>query len=84
MTENMTAEIFASVDYVVMVMSSPLQDRKILEETMMFDNDDPEDTHNEAFEEELSTPRTRNVLKSLETGNLFEIFHYSAQIEDSK
>lgn len=40
MAENKPAEIFESVDSVVMVMSWPLQDKTFLEETMIFDSDD--------------------------------------------
>ena len=47
--ENMTAEIFASADDAVITTSSTLTDEEILEEAMMSDNDEPEDTHDEAF-----------------------------------
>ena len=46
----MTAALFASADYVVIAMSSPLQYKKILEETMISDNNEPEDNHYEVFE----------------------------------
>ena len=71
----MTAALFASADYVVIAMSSPLQYKEILEETMISDNNEPEDTHYEVFEKELLPPSTGSAEIFRNFFNLFTIQH---------
>ena len=69
----MTAALFASADYVFRAMSSSLHYKKILEETMISDNNEPEDTHYEAFEKELLPPSTGSAEIFRNFLNLFTI-----------
>ena len=67
----MTAEILAQDDDAVITTSSPHTD-----EVMMSDDEEPNDTHNEEFDEELTAPSTREVENSIEILKNFILFEF--------
>ena len=72
--ENMTAEILVKADDVVITTSLPHTDEVMMEEVMMPDDEEPNDTHDEEFDEELTAPSTREVENSIEILKKFSLF----------